>query len=643
MPVKAKNIKDLPLKNELDGSESLLVQDSNGTKQAPLGTIVDEIKQNSQEKIREIESELAQTNAQLSHKVNKNIYYLSDYLKTDDNATDFQNLVNKIKDKFERIYSTDNYNEIFKENIVVIIDVNKLFLNKKITIPFYIKLKSNTNVLIETSINNDSCIHYTTEQEPHFTGIEWYENLFEFSKNMGNLIDGSQGSITFKNVSNVNKGNGFLISDANKTTCIEIGSKDTEVNGSSAYYTLKSVLIADYNIGIKLNLINNHICNFDKVYAIFNNYGVVLGNNGNGVNSGEGMTFTDSNISNNRVAFYVNDYVNLNLNNCYIDYNQLNFLIGDVVGSSIIINGGNIEGFYSVDYIEKYQLEDILLKGEYYGMLYIMRDVNRFLFPVICQFSNVNISPTRGIRNTIRNLKRNSNRDQIIFSNTRISGLSNNEKDLYKYFRENNSFVADGVSVIKNNIVPNYNRVIPLTATTNNLSVDSFLKGVTVGTTDDYFSNTVIGNIIINESYGGTTYTITNSTTLGNNVIELYYDNTRENGCTVSFELNQKINAMVGDIFWFNGLVGGLENGTLMKSMREYDDNGKVVNEMSCSDNVIKSLQSNEYIPFLYDTFVVTNPKTSYVKFRFTVKVNKINSPTRNFFKIGNILSMKIN
>ena len=60
MSVKAKYIKDLPLKNVLDGSESLLVQDSNGTKQAPLEVIVDEIKQNSQEKIREIESELSE-------------------------------------------------------------------------------------------------------------------------------------------------------------------------------------------------------------------------------------------------------------------------------------------------------------------------------------------------------------------------------------------------------------------------------------------------------------------------------------------------------------------------------------------------------------------------------------------------------
>lgn len=66
MPVKAKYIKDLPLKRVLDGSESLLVQDLNGTQQAPLEVIVDEIKQNSQEKIREIESELNQTNAQLS-------------------------------------------------------------------------------------------------------------------------------------------------------------------------------------------------------------------------------------------------------------------------------------------------------------------------------------------------------------------------------------------------------------------------------------------------------------------------------------------------------------------------------------------------------------------------------------------------
>lgn len=65
-PQVTKTIKELPIKHGLDGTEKLIVEDDEATKQAPLGTIVDEIKQNSQEKIREIESELAQTNAQLS-------------------------------------------------------------------------------------------------------------------------------------------------------------------------------------------------------------------------------------------------------------------------------------------------------------------------------------------------------------------------------------------------------------------------------------------------------------------------------------------------------------------------------------------------------------------------------------------------
>ena len=72
-PQVAKTIKDLPIKHGLDGTEKLIVEDNEATKQAPLTTIVDEIKQNSQEKIREIESELAQTNAQLSH-IKKLIY-----------------------------------------------------------------------------------------------------------------------------------------------------------------------------------------------------------------------------------------------------------------------------------------------------------------------------------------------------------------------------------------------------------------------------------------------------------------------------------------------------------------------------------------------------------------------------------------
>ena len=81
MPVKAKNIKDLPLKNEFDGSESLLVQDSNGTKQAPLEVIVDEIKQNSQEKIREIENDLSTINVNKFNSLQQALNFASEHNK----------------------------------------------------------------------------------------------------------------------------------------------------------------------------------------------------------------------------------------------------------------------------------------------------------------------------------------------------------------------------------------------------------------------------------------------------------------------------------------------------------------------------------------------------------------------------------
>ena len=120
MPVKAKTIKDLPLKNEFDGSESLLVQDSNGTKQAPLEVIIDEIKQNSQEKIREIESELNQTNAQLSENINelesKTDAEISDaqvfitllfQQKLDKNGLISVNQIDKNQGKIDQTYLTD--------------------------------------------------------------------------------------------------------------------------------------------------------------------------------------------------------------------------------------------------------------------------------------------------------------------------------------------------------------------------------------------------------------------------------------------------------------------------------------------------------------------------------------------------------
>ena len=110
-PQVAKTIKELPVKHGLDGTEKLIVEDNEATKQAPLTTIVDEIKQNSQEKIREIESELAQTNAQLSTIDNEKM-----------NKTDILNMSNLGQDVKEAMtggsVAVVGANTILSENIV---------------------------------------------------------------------------------------------------------------------------------------------------------------------------------------------------------------------------------------------------------------------------------------------------------------------------------------------------------------------------------------------------------------------------------------------------------------------------------------------------------------------------------------------
>ena len=137
MSVKAKYIKDLPLKNEFDGSESLLVQDSNGTKQAPLEVIVDEIKQNSQEKIREIESELDQTNAQLSHieimkgAISNSVIYLEEvYARLEKNNKTWDDAFAIAISKIADASSSDD-----TIGGTIILPAYKIKLKKQITIP----------------------------------------------------------------------------------------------------------------------------------------------------------------------------------------------------------------------------------------------------------------------------------------------------------------------------------------------------------------------------------------------------------------------------------------------------------------------------------------------------------------------------
>ena len=572
----------------------------------------------------------------------KNIYYLSDFITTNDDSTNFNEAITHIRSNFLEEYNIDNYDELLKNKSTLMLDVSELNLYDTINIPFYIKIKIENNIIINTYIKDKPAIKFSTDTEPDISGVSWDKDIFQFIKNMGSLIEGKDGNIVLRNKLNVNTSNGFMTTSCDNSIGIEIGTTDMTESRLNAYYDLSNIAIINYNIGLKINLVNNYICNFNKIYLIFNNYGVVFGD-GNIVNSGEEINFNNCNISNNRVALDINGYININLYNCCIDYNQLCFLVRDVEGVSVFVNGGNMEGFLSKAYIDKYNIADTLLNNEYYGLIYNIRDSKRLMFPVIFSFNNCSISPSKNGVNTIRGIKKANLRNIVSFNNTRISGSGSAENEFYKQFiKNNNTMMNDYITLYSNEIVPSYNGGITLTSNMSNLIENTFLDNATIGESGNYYSNTEIGNIIINNSYGGTAYNIINETILGNNVIELTYDNKRENGCYISFEINQKIEAKKGDMFWFNGLVGFLENGVLIKALTEYDTDNNLLQENTVSSNVTKSPMDG-YIPFDYDSFQVNNINTKYIKFKFAIKINELENPTLSSFKVGNFIAMKIN
>jgi hypothetical protein len=151
-PQVTKTIKELPIKHGLDGTEKLIVEDNEATKQAPLGTIVDEIKQNSQEKIREIESELAQTNAQLSQSINYVTYEM------------FGALGDGLTNDYQAIYNTHIYANANRISVVANAEKTYYIADSPLTIP----IKTNVNFNGAKFIIDDT-VKLTNTMTPLFT------------------------------------------------------------------------------------------------------------------------------------------------------------------------------------------------------------------------------------------------------------------------------------------------------------------------------------------------------------------------------------------------------------------------------------------------------------------------------------------
>lgn len=543
-----------------------------------------------------------------------------------DDTTAIQSAINYLASKYssDSLYGNKNTIEFPNGNYCI---------NSTITIPFFIHLKGKENVLIKTKVDNAPAIIFSNENNPS-NGLDFFENYFNFSKVLEPLIE----NIVFVNQQNVIKENGFLISNANNTTCVQIGKNTESIN---AYYSLKNVVIANYNIGLLYFLKNNYLCTMDNVTLFTNNYGCKFGDGSVDSNSGEKMAFKNSNISNNRVAIEINGQTDVNLENTSLDYNQLVFLIDDVESAGVKISNSHIEGFYSKEYIDEYNLND-LLNDEYYGLVYINRPTKSYYKVVSVLFNNVSISGNRGFANTIRALKDGSNRNEISFNNVQISGVPATNKTNYKHFLENkNSICNNNICVITNKIIPSWNRQLMLLQDCFNLVNDSFLKNADVGKTGNYYSNTEIGNIKVLEQYNGNAYIINADSNLNNNVIQFGYDNTSAS-VTVFLQANTKIPCKVGDIFTSDGLVNNIENGVLTKGIRIYDKDDNLLEKIEYTDNVVINVGANEYQNFGNEVFSIKHNTASYIIPTYRVKINKNESPNFNNFKISNLQCYKL-
>jgi uncharacterized membrane-anchored protein YhcB (DUF1043 family) len=272
MPVKAKYIKDLPLKRVLDGSESLLVQDLNGTQQAPLGTIVDEIKQNSQEKIGEIESELNQTNTQLSetnYKIDENYQKVNAQLsetnyKIDENyqkvntqlSETKQELSSQLDNKANKAFILSNEFNSLQEGINSNIhNINEfVFLEEKYELDETINILKNVKLKGNGIISNKdtSIASILNCEDKDYIEID---GLSITSKNI-RTNDTANGIINIKNVKKVVLRNLEINGEILLNTTFGLGGINLE-NVENAI--IENCIIKNVKNGIRLNKVKNYI------------------------------------------------------------------------------------------------------------------------------------------------------------------------------------------------------------------------------------------------------------------------------------------------------------------------------------------------------------------------------------------------
>ena len=181
-------------------------------------------------------------------------------------------------------------------------------ISSTITIPMYIKVHTLGNVLIKYTGENELFRIIPGDNIADMVS-EWStgQNVF----NIGNVLDGSKGTLTLQGTGK-NNGQIGLVIGAN--------SLGTNWISGTFWANFSNFCIEKFNIGIQYT--NKQVCMHKFFNMVITYCNKAISDINNLENSGELMTYLSCSFNNNDLFLEINHPINHNFDNCNIDYNK---------------------------------------------------------------------------------------------------------------------------------------------------------------------------------------------------------------------------------------------------------------------------------------------------------------------------------
>jgi hypothetical protein len=228
----------------------------------------------------------------------------------------------------------------FQTSLLVLIPGGIYKITGKVTISPFVHLELQGFVKIESSVSNDSTIHFTAQAgDPSFTNLM---NRQEYQSSP--WINAASGGLLIKSTLNRTTTGGGSIG-------LEVGSK-TDLGGlkPTSRYVFSHVNISGFDISVQMNKYNHYLGAFEYCHFELNNTLVRFGDTvSNVINSGENMMFKRCIFAGAKTAFHwLVDGMDCNFISCSFDFIDRMWFV-ERGYKRIYMSGGHIEGIGRYD------------------------------------------------------------------------------------------------------------------------------------------------------------------------------------------------------------------------------------------------------------------------------------------------------